>query len=158
MTEGARKSNRTLISFAIGLLVGIAGTLAAPRMLGRYLPASLAGDTIMLAGVVGSKEREADRLLIRVPTAAGTVLARFTEDVADINLLVEEGDSIAFRVRQYEPFIENPTIARVAAARFAQSGNLPPPAAESTTTTADTTTHPDPDSAAQSDTLPAGRQ
>ena len=125
MAEQTRPSRLWLASLIVGVVIGVAVTLAAPRLLGPRLPAALAGDEELLEGIVRSKQLEADRLLLTVPTQHGTLLATFTEDLADINLLVQEGDSVTLEVRRYEPFVRNPTITRVVAARFNEKDDLP---------------------------------
>ena len=66
-----------------------------------------------LEGVVRAKRSEPERVLLTIPTADGTLLATFTENVAEIDLLVVQGDSIALGLAAYEPFVTNPPIARV---------------------------------------------
>ena len=56
---------------------------------------------------------EADRVLLTLPTDGGTVLATFTVDLAEIDLMIQQGDSVALEVEEYAPFVENPKIARV---------------------------------------------
>jgi hypothetical protein len=124
MAEQTRPSRLWLVSLASGVAIGVAATIALPRLLGPRLPAGLAGEEELLEGIVRSKQLEADRLLLTVPTQHGTLLATFTEDLADINLLVQEGDSVTLEVRRYEPFVRDPPITRVVAARFNRQDKL----------------------------------
>jgi hypothetical protein len=41
------------------------------------------------------------------------VLATFTKRVAEIDLLIEPGDTIALALRSDEPFVDDPQIERV---------------------------------------------
>lgn len=118
MAEQTRPSRMWLAFLTIGIAIGVAATVALPRLLGPRLPAALAGNEALLEGIVRSKQLETDRLLLTLPTQHGTLLATFTEDLADINLLVQEGDSVTLQVRRYEPFVRDPAITRVVAARF----------------------------------------
>lgn len=124
MAEPTRPSRQWLAFLTIGLVIGVAGTVAVPRLLGPRLPVGLAGNEELLEGIVRSKQLETDRLLLTLPTQHGTLLATFTEDLADINLLVQEGDSVTLQVRRYEPFVRDPTITRVVAARFNRQDEL----------------------------------
>jgi len=62
---------------------------------------------------VTHKQRDQDRLLMTVTTQDGTILATFRKQVAEIDLLVEEQDSITLDVRQYEPFVNDPPVLKV---------------------------------------------
>jgi hypothetical protein len=66
-----------------------------------------------LEGIVTHKQRDQDRLLMTVTTQDGTILATFRQQVAEIDLLVEEQDSITLDVRQYEPFVNDPPVLKV---------------------------------------------
>ena len=118
MADQTRPSRLWLAFLTIGVVIGVAATVAVPRLVAPRLPAGLAGNEELLEGVVRSKQLETDRLLLTLPTQHGTLLATFTEDLADINLLVQEGDSVTLQVRRYEPFVRDPTITRVVAVRF----------------------------------------
>ena len=48
-----------------------------------------------------------------VTTAHGTILATFKKQVPEIDLLVEERDSVTLDVRQYEPFVNDPPVLKV---------------------------------------------
>ncbi len=143
MSDQTRPSRLWLAFLTIGVVIGVAGTVAVPRLVGPRLPAGLAGNEELLEGVVRSKRLETDRLLLTLPTQHGTLLATFTEDLADINLLVQEGDSVTLQVRRYEPFVRDPTITRVVAARFNRQDELSegqPAAITEPDTLVDTTT------------------
>lgn len=48
-----------------------------------------------------------------VTTPNGTILATFRKQVPEIDLLVEEQDSITLDVKQYEPFVTDPPVIKV---------------------------------------------
>jgi hypothetical protein len=113
--EGGRKGGRgILIAFAIGLVIGVIGTFVVQPLLGSRLPEAVRGKYEVLEGPVTAKQTEDDRLLLTVSTHAGAILATFKKRVDEINLLVEEGDTVALEVPGYQPFMQNPDIARVA--------------------------------------------
>lgn len=133
-----RGGRRGFLLFLLGLAVGVAGALLAPRYLGPYLPAAIRGDGERVEGEVLGKLRDGERLLLTVETPQGAVLATFRERVAEIDLLVEEGDSVALGLGRYRPFIEDPEVegVRKAAARGRRAGSASP-APDSARTTAD---------------------
>ncbi|MGH7255729.1 MAG: hypothetical protein ACREI3_08125, partial [Nitrospirales bacterium] len=90
--------------FGIGLALGIAGTILAPRYAATYLPGVM-DDGAAVEGTVVAKQREPDRLLMTLRTSEGGVLVTFTEKVADIDLLVEHGDRLTLALGAYEPFV-----------------------------------------------------
>ncbi len=102
-----------LVTFAVGLGVGIVGTLILPNLIRPYLPEAIVGAEAQVYGVVTGKRVEADRVLLTLPTDGGTVLATFTVDLPEIDLMIQQGDSVALAVEEYAPFVENPKIARV---------------------------------------------
>lgn len=48
-----------------------------------------------------------------VTTRDGTILATFRKQVPEIDLLVEEQDSVTLDVKQYEPFVTDPPVIKV---------------------------------------------
>ena len=97
----------------IGVALGVSGTILAPKLAGPYLPESFQAKTEVVEGEVDRKSREQDRLLLTLQTSQGTVLATFKQKVAEIDLLVQRGDTVTLALRRYEPFVEDPAIERV---------------------------------------------
>jgi hypothetical protein len=110
----AGKKRGGLVIFLVGLVLGVLATVFAPRYLGDYLPGSIGGKDASVAGVVTRKLAEDTRLLLTVVTDSGAVLATFTDRKAEIDLLVEEGDSVTFSLPAYSPFVDDPRLGRVA--------------------------------------------
>jgi hypothetical protein len=111
--QKVKKARPIRTSFVAGLLVGVIATVLVPKLVGPRLPRAISGHRELLDGVVTAKRMEPNRLLLTLPTAEGTILATFTEEVAEIDLLVQEGDSVTIEMQEYAPFANNPTIARV---------------------------------------------
>jgi len=109
----AKKKSPWLTWFLIGLAVGIVGTIFVPDLVRPYLPGSLRGEAQEVAGIVEAKSREPERLLLTIGGDAGAVLVTYTKQVPEIDLLVEPGDSVVLAVREYAPFVENPSLRRV---------------------------------------------
>jgi len=99
--------------FLLGLAVGVACTVLAPRLAGPYLPEALRGTAELVEGKALRKERQEDRLLLTVGTEQGAILATFGQQVAEIDLLVDEGDTLVLALRRYEPFVTDPKIEAV---------------------------------------------
>ncbi|MDT8436544.1 MAG: hypothetical protein RRA92_07285 [Gemmatimonadota bacterium] len=116
MSEGgkkARRRNTWLTPLLLGIVLGGAGTALLPGIVRPYLPAGLRGENVEVSGVVEAKSRDPDRLLLTIGGAAGAVLVTYTEKIAEIDLLVEPGDSVVLGVREYAPFVTDPSIRRV---------------------------------------------
>lgn len=111
--RGSASGRRIWRWLLAGALVGLAAGLLLPGLAGPYLPGFLGGGTVTVEGQVLSKQRAEERLLLTVEADRGAVLATFRERVAELDLLVAEGDSITLRVREFRPFVENPTVVAV---------------------------------------------
>jgi hypothetical protein len=98
----------------LGFLAAIIVNLAAPDLLTPYLQVlSPVGQPESVKGMVVTKQRESDRLLLTLSTPNGVLLATFTEKIDDIDLLIAEGNSITIRLKANSPFVENPTVEKV---------------------------------------------
>ena len=120
------KGGLAFIVFLIGIGIGVTGTLLAPRYLSPYLPAGLGGGGENLEGPVLGKRQEEGRLLLTVDALQGAVLATFSERVAEIDLLVDVGDTITLGVTGYEPFIDDPVFRGVRKATPTPAAAQPP--------------------------------
>jgi hypothetical protein len=110
------KKPRRFSFLLAGLVLGVVGTLFLPPLVRPYLPEGLRGSAVTVSGPVLAmqlEETQPPRLLLTVQAEQGALLATFTEQVAEINLLVDEGDTITLGVARYEPFVENPSFQGV---------------------------------------------
>lgn len=110
--------------FLLGVAVGVAGTMLGPRLAGPYLPEIFGGKVELVEGKALRKERREDRLLLTVLTEEGAILATFGRRAAEIDLLVDEGDTLVLALRRYEPFVMDPPIEGVRK----KGSSLPAPA------------------------------
>lgn len=108
-----RKGPRRGLWLLVGIVVGIVGTLFLPSLLAPYLPAALQPDRQEVRGLVLEKSREADRLLLTVESERGAMLATFSEQVAELDLLVAQGDSVTLSLGAYRPFVDDPSVMGV---------------------------------------------
>ena len=98
----------------VGMSLGIGGTIFGPEVAAPYLPEAFqVKKPENVTGEVMRKLREGDRVLLTVQTSQGTVLATFKKKVAEIDLLVQQGDVLTLALSRYEPFVEDPAIERV---------------------------------------------
>ncbi len=111
--KSAPKKNRWFPAFLVGILLGALGAVFLPGLLRPYLPGALRGERVEVAGLVEAKSREPERLLLTIGGETGAVLVTYTKKVAEIDLLVEPGDSVVLAMREYAPFVEDPAIRRV---------------------------------------------
>jgi hypothetical protein len=116
LRPAARRGRPLFLFFLLGLLTGVFGTILLPRFVAPYLPRSLVnvvGVDELVEGIVRSKRVENERILLTIQSDRGSTLATFDRRLTEIDLLVQDGDSVTLSVRAYAPFMDNPTIQRV---------------------------------------------
>ena len=97
----------------VGIVAGVLGTIYGPGYARPYFPEWIMGKTTIVKGTVEAKQKKENVLLLTVGTPEGVLLATFKKKVDEINLLVNEKDTIDFTLPKYMPFIEDPGIVRV---------------------------------------------
>jgi hypothetical protein len=100
-------------TFAIGIVLGVGAMTKGPALVAPYLPKSISGQSERIDGEVVRKQREGNRLLVKVATAQGPMLVTFTQKVAELELLLEPGDRVELIASGYATFVEDPTLERV---------------------------------------------
>ena len=119
------KSSGTAL-FLFGLALGILGAVFLPDYVRPYIPQWLTGKTTIVKGTVAAKQKKENVLLLTVNTPEGALLATFKKKADEINLLINEKDTIEFTLPQYMPFIDDPKIIRVV--KEQQAAPAPAPA------------------------------
>jgi len=99
------------VTLAIGIVGG--GDDKGPALVAPYLPKSISRQNERIDGEVVRKQREGNRLLVKVATAQGPMLVTFTQKVAELDLLLEPGDRVELITPGYATFVEDPTLERV---------------------------------------------
>jgi len=122
-----------VVTFLVGLVLGITGTVLGPRLLEPYLPSAIRGDLEGIEGAVMSKQRKGDRLLLTVQTSEGAILATFKKRLMEIDLLVAEGDMLTLARTGYRAFMKDPAIGRVRKQDHRQQQRLEKPLLSDTT-------------------------
>lgn len=108
----SRGRKRAWLWFALGLALGVAGTLFVPDLARQYAP-GLSPQREQITGLVVGKKQEEDRLLFTVQSTRGAVLATFRKRIPEINLLVSRGDSVTLGAPRFQPFLEEPELREV---------------------------------------------
>jgi hypothetical protein len=101
-----------LLLLVLGVALGAAGAALVLRWVDPGLLAPFRGGD-GVEGRVLDKALESDRLLLKIESEHGVFLATFTERQAEIDLLVDAGDTVTLDAREYRPFLEDPTLDRV---------------------------------------------
>lgn len=128
------KPSRT-VPFVFGLVLGILGAIFLPNYVRPYIPEWVTGKAVaVVKGTVTAKQKKENALLLTVDTPDGVLVATFKEKVDEINLLINEKDTIEFTLPKYMPFIDDPKIIRVVKEQQAAPGPAPEarPAGKST--------------------------
>jgi len=104
----------------VGLAIGVGGTILLPSAIEPYLVSALRAPRRSVEGQVIGKQREQGHVLVKVQTEEALILATFTKKVPEIDLLVEQGDSISLALANTGPFVDDPVIERVTRPRSSQ--------------------------------------
>jgi len=115
-------------TFLVGTLVGAAVVNRAPVLIASYLPKTVSGPSEHLEGQVVRKQRDGNRLLVKLSTPQGPMLVTFTQKVADLDVLLDAGDAVTLTIPGYATFVDDPLLERVKGPPQAQA---PPSAAAS---------------------------
>ncbi len=120
-----------ILSFtlAIGIALGVGAMTKGPALVAPYLPKSISGQSERIEGEVVRKQRDGNRLLVKVATIQGPMLVTFTQKVAELDLLLEPGDRVELITPSYATFVEDPTLERVK--RPTGAGVVSPPSSPS---------------------------
>src|SRR5881296_3640985 len=101
-------------TFVVGMVVGFGAANRGPALIAPYLPKAASGSGERIEGQVVRKQREANRLLVKVDTAQGPMLITFTQKVADLDVLLDPGDTVILLTSPgYATFVDDPTLERV---------------------------------------------
>src|SRR5438552_14510663 len=99
--------------FLVGVVVGVGLANRGPALITPYLPKSAGGSGEHIEGQVVRKQRDGNRLLVKLTTAQGPMLVTFTQKVADLDVLLDAGDTVTLVTGGYSTFVEDPSLERV---------------------------------------------
>jgi hypothetical protein len=96
------------MTLLVGAVLGAVLASRGPAVIASYMPTSIKGPSERIEGQVVRKQRDGDRLLVKVNTAKGPMLVAFTRKVADLDVLLDAGDTVALVTTGYATFIDDP--------------------------------------------------
>jgi hypothetical protein len=121
-----------ICTFLGGAVVGGGLANRGSTLIASYLPKAVSGAGERLEGQVVRKQRDGNRLLVKITTAQGPMLVTFTQKVADLEVLLDAGDTVTLVIPGYATFVDDPMLERVKEPARAQSPS-PSPASSSAT-------------------------
>jgi hypothetical protein len=120
-----------ICTFLVGVVVGVGLANRGPGLIAPYLPKAVNGPGEHIEGQVVRKQRDGNRLLVKLTTAQGPMLVTFTQKVPDLEVLLDAGDTVTLVISGYATFIDDPNLERVKEPTRAQapssSPSTPPP-------------------------------
>jgi len=102
-----------IVTLLVGAALGVAATVYVPPRVDPYLPNQLRLKSRVVEGQVVQKQRDGNRVLVKVQTDQGMILATFSKRAAEVDLLVEPGAAIALVLPDDAPVVDDPAIERV---------------------------------------------
>ena len=115
------------VTLVIGIALGIGAAIRGPAFVAPYWPKAGNGASARIVGQVVRKQRDGNRLLVKINTAQGPMLTIFTQKVADLDVLLDPGDTVTLVTSGgYETFVNDPTLEGVRST--ARSEPAPAPA------------------------------
>ena len=92
-----------IVTLAVGFVLGVGAAMRGPEFIAPYIPKSVGGSGEHLDGQVVRKQRDGNRLLVKVTTTQGPMLVSFTQKAADLDVLLDPGDTVTFITKVMRP-------------------------------------------------------
>lgn len=102
-------------TFVVGVVVGFSVANRGPALIAPYVHKASSSSGEHIEGQVVRKQREGNRLLVKINTAQGPMLVTFTQKVADLDVLLDPGDTVTLMIPGYATFVEDPVFERIKA-------------------------------------------
>jgi len=99
----------------VGVVVGFGVASRGPALIAPYIPKASSGPGEHIEGQIVRKQRDGNRLLVKINTAQGPMLVTFTQKVADLDVLLDPGDIVKLTVPGYTTFVEDPVFEGIKA-------------------------------------------
>jgi hypothetical protein len=116
------------VTLLVGFVLGIGVATRGLALVAPYIPHSVSGGGERIEGQVVRKQREGNRLLVKVTTAQGPMLVAFTQKVGDLDVLLDPGDTVILITGGYATFVDDPGLERVKGPAAARAASPPTPA------------------------------
>src|SRR5690242_5047880 len=97
----------------VGVVVGFTVANRGPAFMAPYVHKASSGNGEHIEGQVVRKQREGNRLLVKINTAQGPMLVTFTQRVADFDVLLDPGDIVTLTIPGYATFVEDPVFEKI---------------------------------------------
>ncbi len=114
-------------TFLVGAAVGGGLATRGSTLIASYLPKAVSGAGEHIEGQVVRKQRDGNRLLVKITTAQGPMLVTFTQKVADLDVLLDAGDTVTLVIPGYATFVDDPILERVKEPARVQAPSSPSP-------------------------------
>ena len=114
-----------ICTFLVGVAVGVGLANRGPALIAPYLPKAVIGPSEHIEGQVVRKQRDGNRLLVKITTAQGPMLVTFTQKVADLDVLLDTGDTVTLVTAGYSTFVDDPALERVKEPTRVPASSLP---------------------------------
>ncbi len=102
-----------ICTFLVGAIVGGGLANRGSTLIASYLPKAVSRAGEHIEGQVVRKQRDGNRLLVKITTAQGPMLVTFTQKVADLDVLLDAGDTVTLITPGYATFVDDPILERV---------------------------------------------
>ena len=100
-------------TFLVGAVVGFGVANRGSALIAPYIPQAVSEAGKRIEGQVVRKQRDGNRLLVKISTAQGPMLVAFTQKVADLDVLLDSGDTVTLIASGYATFVDDPILERV---------------------------------------------
>jgi predicted nucleotidyltransferase len=84
-----------VVTLMVGFVLGFGAATRGPAFVAPYLPKSVSGPGERLEGQVVRKQRDGNRLLVKIVTAQGPMLVSFTQKASDLDVLIDPAQGIS---------------------------------------------------------------
>jgi len=120
------------VTLLVGIILGFGIATRGPTVIAPYLPKAVGGSSVRVEGQVVRKQRDGNRLLVKVETPQGPMLVVFSEKAPDLDVLLDPGDRITLLTPGgYTTFVDNPALEHVAGSSRSQPAAVPSGSTES---------------------------
>jgi hypothetical protein len=101
-------------TFLVGAAVGFGAASRGPGLIAPYLPKAGGGSGEHIEGQVVRKQRDGNRLLVKI--TKDRCSSPSLQKVADLDVLLDPGDTVTLMIPGYATFVEDPVFERIKAA------------------------------------------
>jgi hypothetical protein len=121
------------VTLLVGIVLGLGLATRGPGIVAPYLPKPMRGPTQRIEGEVVRKQRDGNRLLLKVATPQGPMLVVFTQKVAELEVLLDPGDLVSLGTTGYATFVDDPILESVKRPSRVEPAPASPPTAPAPT-------------------------